>query len=100
MAGMRGRYMGPRKKLDKNALKRLLSYLKKYKFRCIIVIMCIIANAIVQVAGQLFLKNLIDDYIAPLLEMENPVYLPLIIPLRSFGTVMFKSNVNLIEGVS
>ena len=49
-------------------LKRLLSYvLKEYKFLFVIVVICIFISSLSNVAGTLFLRNLIDDYITPLL---------------------------------
>lgn len=73
-----GRYMGPREKFNKNSFKRLLQYMKKYKFQYAIVIVCILASAVIQVMSQLFLQRLIDDYITPLLLTKNPVYIPLL----------------------
>ncbi len=82
-----GRKMSPRgnsrlaaanHKFDKNSFKRLLGYFKKYRLRFIFVVICIILSSVVQVASQLFLKRLIDDYILPLVDMENPTYTPLL----------------------
>ena len=75
---MHGRGFDPTQKFDKNTFKRLLKYMSKYKFRYLIVFVCIIISSIVQIAGQLFLRTLIDDYIIPLSEMENPVFIGLI----------------------
>lgn len=55
----------------KNML-RLLSYLGKYKFRLVVVIICMIISSISTVALSLFLKSLIDNYITPLLLSPNP----------------------------
>ena len=51
----------------KATVKRLLSYLKKYKMRFILVVICIVISAVVNVQCSLFIKSLIDDYITPLL---------------------------------
>ncbi len=69
---MRG--FDPNQKFNKNTFKRLLKYMAKYKFRYLIVFICIIISSVVQVAGQLFLRTLIDDYITPLMGVENPVF--------------------------
>ena len=66
------------KKFDKKIFKRLLKYMAKYKYRYLFVFICIIISSIVQVIGQLFLKTLIDDYITPLIGVENPAYTELI----------------------
>ena len=60
------------KSIDKNTVKRLLSYLKEYKKRLILVVFCIIISSIASVASSLFLQSLIDDYIEPLLLVSNP----------------------------
>ena len=64
-----------RPKLDIGVLKRLIKdYIwKYYKFRLIIVMICLIASTISSVAGGLYLQTLIDDYITPLIGVENPV---------------------------
>ena len=62
-------------KIDKGTLKRLLKYItSKYKIAMIFVVICIIISSIANVAGSLFLKTLIDNYIEPLLLVENPVF--------------------------
>ncbi len=62
-------------KNKKKTVKRLLGYITKgYKKQLVLVIICIILSSIAGVAGSLFLKTLIDDYITPLLSMENPVF--------------------------
>lgn len=68
----------PGQKFDKRTVKRLLGYVfKPYKFRCILVVVCILISAVAGVAGSLFLKQLIDDYIAPMLQQAVPDYTPL-----------------------
>lgn len=90
---MHGRGFDPTQKFDKNTFKRLLKYMSKYKLKYFIVIICIIISSIVQIAGHLFLRTLIDDYIVPLSEMETPVYtgllqfLGMIINVYVFGII-------------
>lgn len=63
------------KKINKNVIKRLLQYInKEYKKTLIFVIICIIISSIAGAASSLFIGILIDDYITPLLQMENPVF--------------------------
>ena len=58
---------------------RILNYVfAGYKFRFFLVLLCILVSAIAAVGGSLFLQALIDDYIAPLLAMETPVYTALL----------------------
>ena len=44
-------------------IKRILSYMKEYKFRFIFVLICILLSAVANVAGSMFIGTLIDDYI-------------------------------------
>ncbi len=54
--------------ISKDLIKRLLSYLTgKYKFLLGIVFLCIIIASVTSVLGSMFIRNLIDDYIKPLL---------------------------------
>ena len=61
-------------KLDKEAAARLLTYLKPYKVRMVIVVCCVIISSLASVASSLFMRTLIDSYIAPLLLEAAPVY--------------------------
>lgn len=54
-------------KFKPGTVKRLLSYLGKYKIRLVIVMICILLSSGASVASSLFLQTLIDDYISPLL---------------------------------
>ena len=54
--------------ISKDLIKRLLSYLTgKYKVLLGIVFLCIIVTSVTSVLGNMFIRNLIDDYIQPLL---------------------------------
>lgn len=60
-------------------LKRLLGYIwKDYKLQCLVVLISIAVSSLTAVAGNLFLKNLIDDYIVPFLAEANPDFTPLL----------------------
>ena len=73
-------------RIKKGTVKRLLSYVtKNYKKQFIVVFICIIISSIANVAGSLFLQVLIDDYITPLLGMENPVFTGL---LKAIGIMV------------
>lgn len=63
-----------RPKFNPNTLKRLLSYLGNYKGKVILVVVCILLNALASVMSSLFIQRLIDDYIAPLLLQADPVF--------------------------
>ncbi|MCD8218464.1 MAG: ABC transporter ATP-binding protein/permease [Clostridiales bacterium] len=51
---------------------RLLKYLGEYKIRFIIVVCCIVMAAITTALASLFIQDLIDVYITPLLTTDNP----------------------------
>mgnify|MGYP000198234059 FL=1 len=80
MPGPRGP-RGPKPKI-KNPGKlfaRLMGFIfKKYLPACIIVVICIFVSVLANVQGTMFTKNLIDDYIVPLLKTRNPDYGPLL----------------------
>ncbi len=72
---MRGRGAGkPTQKADKKVIKRLLGYLKPFKLRLVIVLVCILISAFTGVLSAMFLRNVIDDYITPLLASANPSF--------------------------
>lgn len=80
MPGPRGP-RGPKPKI-KNPGKlfaRLMGFIfKKYLPACIIVVICIFVSVLANVQGTMFTKNLIDEYIVPLLKTGNPDYGPLL----------------------
>ena len=64
--GKGGKKPGPPKpKNMKKTLKKLMSYLGKYKLQLIIVMVLIVVNSIAMVAGSYFLKPLVNNYILP-----------------------------------
>jgi len=59
----------------KKTVARLMSYITgPNKAKLIFVVLCIIVSSCAGVAGSLFIKTLIDDYIAPLLLSSSPVF--------------------------
>lgn len=80
MPGPRGP-RGPKPKI-KNPGKlfaRLMGFIfKKYLPACIIVVICIFVSVLANVQGTMFTKNLIDNYIVPLLKTGSPDYGPLL----------------------
>ncbi len=72
----------PKKKLNKDSmkvLKRLLLYvMKANKLKGISVVIFIIISSLANVAGTIFIKNVIDDYIVPYLNQDLISYKPLL----------------------
>lgn len=96
MPGPRGP-RGPKPKI-KNPGKlfaRLMGFIfKKYLPACIIVVICIFVSVLANVQGTMFTKNLIDDYIVPLLKTGNPDYGPL---LAAMGRVAVFYDIGVIS---
>ncbi len=62
----------------KKALKRIASMIfSRYKYHCLLVVICLIVSAVANVRGTLFTQRLIDDYIIPMTGQENPDFGPL-----------------------
>ena len=82
--------------IKKGTIKRIMKYItSEYKKELIIVFVCIILSSIASVAGSLFLQTLIDNYITPLLETENPVFTGLI---KAIGVMAVIYIVGIITG--
>ncbi len=80
MPGPRGP-RGPKPKIKNpgKLFSRLMGFIfKKYLPACIIVVICIFVSVLANVQGTMFTKNLIDDYIVPLLKTGSPDYGPLL----------------------
>ncbi len=69
-------------------LRRLFTYLlKRYKFQCLLVFVLILCGTAAMVIGNLFIKTLIDDYIAPFLTQSSPDFTPLLRQLVRMGLI-------------
>ena len=68
-------------------LKRMLGYVFKfYGIQFLIVVVCIFVTVFSSVQGTLFIQQLIDDYILPLIGQQNPDFSPL---AAAIGRVAF-----------
>lgn len=72
---------------NKNTVKRLFSYIGKYKLRLAFVFVCIIISAAAGVASSLFLKTLIDDYITPMLLSGGADFSDLLVSVCAMGGI-------------
>ncbi|MCD7752063.1 MAG: ABC transporter ATP-binding protein/permease [Lachnospiraceae bacterium] len=61
--------------------------LEEYKVHLIVVVVCILGSALASLRGTLFIRSLIDDYITPLLGMDNPDFSGLLTALISVAFV-------------
>ncbi len=60
------------KSVNKKTIFRLLSYFKNYKVTVTLVMICLILTALSNVVGMTFLQTIVDDYVTPLLKVDNP----------------------------
>ena len=71
-------------------LKRLLGYIwKYYKMEFVIVLIAIVISSLAGVVGNLFIKNLIDDYITPFLTSADPTFAPLLRALLVMAVIYY-----------
>ena len=71
-------------------LKRLIAYiLKKYKWQCLLVALCILVSTAANIGGTLFMRNLIDDYILPFVNRAQPDLTPLLRALLMMAAVYY-----------
>ena len=56
----------------KNTVLRLLSYLKNYKLLVVLDMIAITLTALSNVLGMTYLEVIVDDYVKPLLLVDNP----------------------------
>ena len=73
--------MGGKPKMSGDQMKvlgRVMKYmLKNYKFSFIIVVACILIQAVTTLAGMMFMQSLVDDYITPMLKTSSHDFSPL-----------------------
>ena len=92
MMGPRKGPRGPRPKVENpgRILKRLFSILfAHYKLQCFLVLLLIAAGSLANVAGNLFLKTLIDSYITPFLSQATPNFAPLLRALLLMACIYY-----------
>ena len=69
-------------------IKRLLTYMTgKYRFQFSVIVLSIVISAIVGIIGTVFLKTLIDSYIAPFVGQSNPDMSGLLNTLTKMGAL-------------
>ncbi len=81
-AGRRNFQKRPKVENPGKTLRRLLKItFGNHKLQIIAVFICIIISVLANVQGTLFIQNLIDDYITPLLGTQNPDFTPLLLAI-------------------
>lgn len=88
IGGRRNSLGGGKSKNPMKTMKRLLGYIfKKYKLAFVIVTIAITISSVVQVIGTMFMRQLIDDYIVPLLNGTMQSFTPLLHALITLACV-------------
>ena len=81
---------GPRPKVENpgKLLKRIMdAVFWHYLPHCILVLVCIVVSALANVQASLFLKTLMDDYIVPMTQQQDPDFAPLAAALLRVGII-------------
>lgn len=83
--------MNKKKRISKNDVKtakRLLKYVTEtYKFRFVLVFLCILVSAVASISVSLSLKFMLDDFIIPLIGQKSPDYTELYQALGGLGCI-------------
>ena len=64
-----------------------------YKFSIVVVLACIVVTSVTTLMSTLFTRTLIDDYIVPLTQVDNPAY-------ASLSQALFRLGLILLVGVA
>ncbi len=81
---------GPRPKVENpgKLLKRIMDEVfRNYLPHCILVLVCIVVSALANVQASLFLQTLMDDYIVPMTQQQDPSFAPLAGALMRVGCI-------------
>ena len=76
-------------------IRRLMSYVARYRLRLLLVVLCIILSAVASVLSSTFIGVLIDDYISPLILQAEPVFTGL---ARALGVMVCVYVVGMVSG--
>lgn len=80
--------------ITSRSMRRLTSgILKDYGLQMLIVLVCVIAAALADAYGMLFIQKLIDNYITPLLHSEQRDFTPLLAALQHIALIYLISVV-------
>ena len=81
-------------KQQRATLLRMFSFvMRHYRWSIIVVLACVFISSITSLISSLFTKTLIDDYIVPLTQVENPQYQSLAQTLFKLGLILFFGTV-------
>ena len=76
--------------VKKDVLIRMVAFVwQHYRWQLLLVLLCIVVSSLTSLVSSLFTKTLIDDYIVPLTQMDNPAYASLAQTLFKLGLILF-----------
>ena len=77
-------------KEQRATLQRMFTFvMKHYRWAIVVVLACVFISSITSLISSLFTKTLIDDYIVPLTQVENPQYQSLAQTLFKLALILF-----------
>jgi len=81
-------------KQQRATLLRMFTFvMRHYRWSIVVVLACVFISSITSLISSLFTKTLIDDYIVPLTQVENPQYQSLAQTLFKLGLILFFGTV-------
>ena len=81
-------------KEQRATLQRMFNFvMKHYRWAIVVVLVCVFISSITSLISSLFTKTLIDDYIVPLTQVENPQYQSLAQTLFKLALILFFGTV-------
>ena len=79
---------------QRDTLLRMTSFVwRHYKWQMGLVLVCILVSSLTSLVSSLFTRTLIDDYIVPLTQVDNPEYTSLAQTLFKIGLVLLLGTV-------
>ena len=84
----------PNGEVKRDVLLRMTAFVwRHYKWQMLLVLACILVSSLTSLASSLFTRTLIDDYIVPLTQVDNPEYASLAQTLFKLGLVLLFGTV-------
>lgn len=81
-------------KEQRATLLRMFTFvMKHYRWAIVVVLACVFISSITSLISSLFTKTLIDDYIVPLTQVDNPQYQSLAQTLFKLALILFFGTV-------
>ena len=84
----------PKGEVKRDVLLRMLRFVwQHFRWQLLIVLICVAVSSLTSLVSSLFTRTLIDDYIVPLTQANNPEYASLAQTLFKLGLVLFLGTV-------